>query len=404
MVPARQLAALVVALLGVTSCAPREAVQLGPRPFYLVDSMPAGALKERLQACSEGPFKPSGFSIGHRGAPLQFPEHTVESYRAAARMGAGVLECDVTFTRDRELVCRHSQCDLHRTTNILTTPLAALCRQPFRPAQFRDGMRIEPATATCCTSDITLEQFLSLRGKMDAFDENGLTVDQALDATPAWRTDLYSGNGTLVSHAQSIELFQSLGVQMTPELKAPEVAMPFNGMSRRNLADRLVEECREAGVPAESIWLQSFSLEAVRYWIEAHPEYGRQAVFLDGRYGDDAFDHRVPETWQPSMTELAASGVRFIGSPLWMLLEASDNGPVPSAYARAARAAGLEIIAWTLERSPPAGQAEPDWYFRDLGTDPMTVLHVLAEHVGVRAVFSDWPATTTYYANCTGRP
>jgi glycerophosphoryl diester phosphodiesterase len=30
----------------------------------------------------------------------------------------------------------------------------------------------------------------------------------------------------------------------------------------------------------------------------------------------------------------------------------------------------------------------------------LTVLDVLAREVGVRAVFSDWAATTTYYANC----
>lgn len=40
---------------------------------------------------------------------MQFPEHTVESYTAGALMGAGILECDVTFTKDLELVCRHSQ-------------------------------------------------------------------------------------------------------------------------------------------------------------------------------------------------------------------------------------------------------------------------------------------------------
>jgi glycerophosphoryl diester phosphodiesterase len=28
-------------------------------------------------------------------------------------MGAGIIECDVTFTKDRELVCRHDQRDLH---------------------------------------------------------------------------------------------------------------------------------------------------------------------------------------------------------------------------------------------------------------------------------------------------
>ena len=93
-------------------------------------------LKDRLKSCGNGPFHKTDFSIGHRGAALQFPEHTKESYEAAARMGAGIVECDVTFTKDKELVCRHSQCDLHTTTNILDTPLAAKCTQAFhaRPA------------------------------------------------------------------------------------------------------------------------------------------------------------------------------------------------------------------------------------------------------------------------------
>jgi glycerophosphoryl diester phosphodiesterase len=30
------------------------------------------------------------------------------------------------------------------------------------------------------------------------------------------------------------------------------------------------------------------------------------------------------------------------------------------------------------------------------------VLDVLARQVGVRGVFSDWPGTVTFYANCTG--
>ncbi|MES9978486.1 MAG: glycerophosphodiester phosphodiesterase family protein, partial [Candidatus Thiodiazotropha sp. 6PLUC5] len=109
-------------------------IELGPRPFYLVDNMDESPLKQELQECNKKKFKKSDFSIGHRGAAMQFPEHTMESYVAAARMGAGIVECDVTFTKDRELVCRHSQCDLHTTTNILATPLAAKCSEPFVPA------------------------------------------------------------------------------------------------------------------------------------------------------------------------------------------------------------------------------------------------------------------------------
>ncbi len=152
-------------------------IQLGPRPFFLVQDMDQGPLKDKLGSCEKGPFKRTDFSIGHRGAPLQFPEHTLESYEAAARMGSGIVECDVTFTQDKELVCRHSQCDLHTTTNILETPLAEKCSVPFQPAVFdAAGNLITPATAQCCTSDITLTEFKTLQGKMDAANPRATSV------------------------------------------------------------------------------------------------------------------------------------------------------------------------------------------------------------------------------------
>ena len=175
------VAGLAMSLLAAPALADKamQSVQLGPRPFYLVENMDKSDLKAALQACAgtapaaadaggEGggadrAFAPSDFSIGHRGAPLQFPEHTRESYEAAARMGAGIVECDVTFTKDRELVCRHAQCDLHTTTNILAVPeLAAKCTEPFTPADPAAGRE---ASAKCCTSDLTLAEFKHARGQ-----------------------------------------------------------------------------------------------------------------------------------------------------------------------------------------------------------------------------------------------
>ena len=97
-----QLAALWLLAAAVPAPAdeimlPREP-QVGPRPFYLVDKMKDGPLKQQLSQCT-GPFRKTDFSIGHRGAALEFPEHARESYLAAARMGAGIIECDVTFTK-----------------------------------------------------------------------------------------------------------------------------------------------------------------------------------------------------------------------------------------------------------------------------------------------------------------
>jgi glycerophosphoryl diester phosphodiesterase len=97
--PVRHRSALLAALwlLGATMPAiaqdiamPREP-QIGPRPFYLVDKMKDGPLKQQLSQCT-GPFRKTDFSIGHRGAALEFPEHSRESYLAAARMGAGIIE------------------------------------------------------------------------------------------------------------------------------------------------------------------------------------------------------------------------------------------------------------------------------------------------------------------------
>jgi glycerophosphoryl diester phosphodiesterase len=81
-----------------------EGIQVGPRPYYLVQGMDPGKLKDKLLSCQDGPFYRTDFSIGHRGAALEFPEHTKQAYEAGARMGAGIVECDVTFTRDGELV------------------------------------------------------------------------------------------------------------------------------------------------------------------------------------------------------------------------------------------------------------------------------------------------------------
>ncbi len=383
-------------------------IQLGPRPYYLINDMQDGSLKSRLQRCEKRKAKKTRFSIGHRGAAMQFPEHTRESYMAAARMGAGIVECDVTFTSDRELVCRHSQCDLHATTNILAIPeLAAKCSVPFQPAVIDPvtGETLTPARARCCTSDITVEEFKRLQGKMDAVNPNATNVADYMNATPSWRTDRYSATGTVMTHAESIALFKQLGVQMTPELKSPAVDMPYQGTyTQQDYAQQFIDEYKAAGVPAKDVWAQSFNLADVLYWLDKEPAFGKQAVYLDDRvYEDPAFTPTLAD-----MEALAAQGVNIIAPPMWALVTLdARNNIVPSDYARYARAADLDIITWTLERSGLLKYGG-GWYYQtttdviDNEGDTYTMLDVLARDVGVIGVFSDWPATVTYYANCMG--
>jgi glycerophosphoryl diester phosphodiesterase len=108
------------------------------------------------------------------------------------------------------------------------------------------------------------------------------------------------------------------------------------------------------------------------------------------------------------MAELVAEGVRIVAPPMWVLVTLDAQGNiVPSEYAKAARAAGLDIITWTIERS---GLLETGggYYYQsvtdaiDNDGDMYTMLDVLAKDVGIIGIFSDWPATVTYYANCMG--
>ncbi|MFA9204620.1 MAG: glycerophosphodiester phosphodiesterase family protein, partial [Flavobacteriales bacterium] len=368
------------------------------RPAYLVNDMDAGALKTKLQSCENIEPKKTDFSIGHRGAPLQFPEHTRESYVAAAKMGAGIVECDVAFTKDRELVCRHAQNDLHTTTNILLTDLAAKCTQPFIPADPATG---QAAKAECRTSDITLAEFKTLRGKMDAFNPKATTAQEYQGGTADWRTNLYATNGTLLSHKDSIQLFKQLGVKYTPELKTPVVSMPYQGnYTQAAYARQMIQDYIDAGIKPADVWPQSFLLDDVVLWAKEFPAYGQQAVFLDER------DNTAEVTSLAAMQSLYSKGVRVIGPAAWKMLTLdAQKKIVPSDYAKNAKAAGLKMIAWSLERSGPLNTGG-GWYYQSISPainndgDMYTVIDVLAKDVGVIGIFSDWPATVTYYDNC----
>lgn len=384
---------------------PRTAVELGPRPFYLVQGMNEGKLKKHMQQCENGPFYRTDFSIAHRGAPLQFPEHSDASYRASARMGAGIVECDVTFTQDGELVCRHSECDLHTTTNIVATELNNQCTVPWSGP----GQNPKPK---CCTSDVSLAQFKSLKAKMDASEPDATTPEGYLGGTASWRTDLYTGRANVLSFKESIALNQALGVKHTPELKSAEhqdrVDVRFG--SQAGYAQKFIDTLKDGGVDPKDVFVQSFNKDDILYWIKNEPRFGKQAVYLDSI--DPTAQPAIPRMTLAELQQLKQQGVKIVAPPLWALLTVNDAGDVlPSAYALDIRKAGLDIIAWSFERADLRhGAAQAGWYYQfdpegkaiKTDSDMYKALDVLARKVGILGIFSDWPATVTYYASCMG--
>ena len=139
------------------------------------------------------------------------------------------------------------------------------------------------------------------------------------------------------------------------------------------------------------------------YWVKNEPAFGRQAVYLDdaGTVAD------LPDAAQ--LARYREEGIRIVAPPTFALLKADANGNIlPSQYAINAKRAGLDIITWTLERSGVLADGNNGFYFQTIDSaitregDVMRVLDVLAQDVGVLGVFTDWPATVTFYANCMG--
>ena len=315
-------------------------------------------------------------------------------------MGAGIIECDVTFTKDRELICRHSQCDLHTTTNVVTIPdLNAKCTKPWKPAMGEDP--------SCCASDFTLDEIKMLCAKMDSSGSvNATTAEEyAYGGTADFRTDLYALEvcPEIPTHMESIQLISEMHAYFTPELKAPSVEMPYEGdYTQEDYAQQMIDEYIAAGIPPEQVWPQSFSPDDVIYWIQ-NTDYGDQAVALDEKYYANSTEI---DTW---LDYLVSNDIKIVAPPMQRLIDAapeSENLMVPSYYATAAKDRGLDIITWTLER---AGPTLSGFYYESteglvdlVQGDLFTQLKVLHDEVGILGIFSDWAATATFYANCMG--
>jgi glycerophosphoryl diester phosphodiesterase len=92
-------------------------------------------------------------------------------------------------------------------------------------------------------------------------------------------------------------------------------------------------------------------MDDLEYWVQAEPAFGKQAVLLDNRYGATV-DELVP-----TMAEVKAKGINILAPAMWMLLTPDADGNFKaSEYTKAAKAEGLGLIAWTLERSGPFPQ------------------------------------------------
>ncbi len=302
--------------------------------------------------------------VGHRGVPAHYPEESLEGVLAAAAFGAFGVECDAVPTQDGALVCRHAASDLAETTNVLVTPWAKTCAEPFRPAG-----PFTRARARCRTLDLPLKAFLSLEAWPEGKNDRARRPEDYYRAA-RYPAALFEAPAHTLDHAGFVRVLRPLKVAYFPELK--KTPLP-PGIPRNDLRRALVDAYKKAGIPPERVFMQSFDRADLAFWRAYAPAYAKRAIWLDGR----RLDPEDPSSWHLGMEALHKEGIRYLGPPIRYLLRREGGRLLPTAYARAAREAGLLLVPWTLERTK--GLGSPEEIYAALG------------ELGAFAVFSDDP-------------
>jgi len=258
-----------------------------------------------------------------------------------------------------------------------------------------------------------MAEYETLCGKQDGFNASAKNPQDYQNGTPNWRTELYDTCGTVMTLNSYITQVESLpGYRsFSPELKTPSatVPMPFNGYTQEMYAQDFIDTFKNRSINPDRVWAQSFQLSDVLFWLKYDHDFGKHAIFLDER-GNDAAGYA---TAVAGMADLKTQGINIISPqfPTLLALSGPNNETiVPSSYANAAKAAGIDIIAWSFERSGPLAnvRAKMDYYYASIAQDIhydgqlYEVLNVLANEVGIVGFFSDWSSTVTYFANCFG--
>jgi glycerophosphoryl diester phosphodiesterase len=169
--------------------------------------------------------------IGHRGAPGYLPDHTLEGYALAIRLGADYIEPDLVATKDGHLIARHEP-NITATTDVEEHPEF----ESRRTTRMVDGVTEQGWFA----SDFTLAEIRTL-GAVQPLAE---------------RPQQFNGRFRIPTFEEVIALARRYRVGIYPETKHPtyhqNLGLPLEG--------RLVAALRRAGLDRRRapVFIQSF--------------------------------------------------------------------------------------------------------------------------------------------------
>lgn len=207
----------------------------------LAQAFAAEALSAEVQPLSEPAARPC-LIIAHRGASALVPEHTLEAYAIAARLGADYIEPDLVMTRDGALIARHDNV-LNLTTDVASHPEFA-ARRTTRSV---DGEVVEG----WFSEDFTLAEIKTLR-----------SIERIPELRP--RNTMFDGRFAIPTFDEILDLAKMLSeesgrtIGVYPETKHPTHFAAAGLPMEKPLLESLQRHGMEtAGAP---VFIQSFEI------------------------------------------------------------------------------------------------------------------------------------------------
>ena len=364
------------ALLLATTLTTATTLSLVPAATSL--AAPAQPNRTAAAASHDSPDRP--LVIGHRGASGYRPEHTLESYQLAIRLGADYIEPDLVSTKNGVLVARHEN-EISTTTDVADHPEFA----DRHTTKTIDGVSV----TGWFTEDFTLRELKTLR---------------AVERLPGVRpgNTRYDGRFQVPTFRQVLKLAVSASertgrtIGVAPETKHPTY---FDSIGL-SLEEPLLRALRRAGLNRRrsEVLVQSFEVSNIRQFARRSRVGILQLIGSSGA-PYDFVESGKPRTYEDMVTPRGLRRIAryadVLGPDKNVLIPRDANSYLlePTDVVDDAHAAGLEVMPYTFRDENQFLPAD----FR-VGGDPNAKGDAFGEYkvffdIGIDGVFADMPDT-----------
>ena len=336
---------------------------------------------------------PARVVIGHRGASVLRPEHTLEAYGKAIDDGADVIEPDLVSTRDGVLVARHEN-EISGTTNVADKPEFAA----RKATRLIDNV----STTGWFTEDFTLAELQTLRAKERIpLNRPANTVFDGQFVVPTFQAVMDLAKARTLQTGRTIAIY--------PETKHPSY---FKSI-KLPLEKRLVDALNANGYRGRSapVFIQSFEVGNLKEMRQLTDVRIVQLLSNSGRPEDFrlAGDPRTyADIASAAGLREVASYANGIGPDKSMVIprNAQNNLGTPTALVADAHAAGLIVHPYTFRPENPflpadlrRGSAASPSERGDLAAEITVFLRA-----GIDGFFTDDPAVGRAALDAFGKP